>query len=198
MVKKTILGIAAAIAALVLILSVVIAVQPEDYRVTRSAEMAAEPDEVFAQINDFHNWEAWSPWAKLDPNAKNTFEGATSGEGAKFGWAGNDKVGEGKMTIVESKPPELVRMKLEFIKPMAGVCDTEFAFKPVGEKTAVTWTMSGKNDFMGKAFNLIMDCDAMIGTDFEKGLANIKAVVEAPSKSEEPAATAVTTTEVSQ
>lgn len=195
MVKKILLGGAAAVAVLLLVLSVVVAMQPEDYRVERSAEMAAKPEVVFAQINDFHNWNGWSPWAKLDPNAKNTFEGPTSGEGAKFAWAGNDQVGEGQMTIVESKPSERILMKLEFIKPMAGVCDTEFVFKDGGEKTKVTWIMSGKNDFMGKAFSLVMDCDDMIGKDFEKGLASIKAIVEAPPKSEEAAVASVTKAE---
>jgi hypothetical protein len=80
--------------------------------------MVAPPAVPFAQVNDFHNWQEWSPWAKLDPNAKNSFEGPTSGEGAAFRWAGNAEVGEGVMTITEAREPGLVRLKLEFKKPM--------------------------------------------------------------------------------
>lgn len=74
------------------VLIVVVAVQPDEMKVTRSAKMAAPPARVFAEVNDYHKWEAWSPWAKLDPNAKTTFEGPDAGTGAKFSWSGNSKV----------------------------------------------------------------------------------------------------------
>jgi len=137
-------------------------------------------------VNSLQKWEAWSPWAKLDPNAKVTFEGPTSGEGAKFSWSGNDKVGVGRQTIMESKPNELIRIKLDFEKPFQATSTAEFTFKPEGDQTLVNWAMYGKNDFMGKAVSLFMDCDKMVGPDFEKGLASMKAVVEAkePAKSE--------------
>jgi uncharacterized protein YndB with AHSA1/START domain len=183
MVKKILL----AIVALVAVLVVVVALQPADFTVERSATMAAPPEKVFAQVNDFHNWEAWSPWAKLDPNAKNSFEGPTSGEGAIFKWAGNDQVGEGAMKITESKPNELIKIKLDFIKPFAGTSLTEFAFKPIDDQTKVTWTMTGHNDFMGKAFCLVMNGKKMMGGEFEKGLASMKVLVEEkPATGEEP------------
>jgi hypothetical protein len=136
----------------------------------------------------------WSPWAKLDPNAKNSFEGPESGEGAIFRWAGNDEVGEGSMTITESKPSELVRLKLAFVKPMEDTSDTEFTFKPDGERTMVTWTMSGTyKDFMSKAICMCMNMDKMVGGKFEEGLASMKAIVEKPSANTESAATEPTT-----
>src|SRR3954469_2961632 len=115
--------------ALVVIVAVfagVVAMQPSDYRVVPSATMAAPPADVFAQVNDFHNWEAWSPWAKLDPASKVTFEGPAAGTGAVFKWSGNSEVGEGIMTVRESRPTELVRINLEFIRPFASTCTTEF------------------------------------------------------------------------
>jgi hypothetical protein len=157
----------------------VVAMQPSEYRVERSATFAAPASAIFEQVNDFHNWDAWSPWAKLDPNCKNTFEGPTSGTGAKFHWAGNSDVGEGQMTILESKPSETIKIKLAFIKPFPSECDTTFTFKPAGESTQVTWTMTGNNNFVAKAFCLFMNMDKMVGGDFEKGLANIKSLVEA-------------------
>src|SRR5690242_20234947 len=83
-----------------------VSTKPNEFRVERSATIAASPDAVFEHVNDFRKWEAWSPWAKLDPTAKNSFEGTESGKGAVFKWVGNDKVGEGAMTIVDSQPPE--------------------------------------------------------------------------------------------
>jgi len=160
----------------------VVAMQPSEFKVERAATIAAPPANVFQHVDDLHKWDAWSPWAKLDPNAKNTFDGPSGGKGAAMSWAGNNDVGEGKMTISESRPNELVQFKLEFYKPMAGVADAEFTFKPEGGGTVVTWTMSGKNDFAGKAISLVMDCDAMVGGQFEKGLASLKAIIEGAAK----------------
>jgi hypothetical protein len=157
----------------------IVAMQPSEYRVARSAIIAAPQAEVFAQVNNFHNWEAWSPWAKLDPAAKAAFEGPPAGEGAVFKWAGNSEVGEGTMTLAESRPNELIRIKLEFVKPMAGTSTAEFTFKPQGDQTSVTWAMMGEHNFISKAICMIMNQERMIGSYFEKGLASLKAVAEA-------------------
>lgn len=175
MIKRILLGIVA----VVVIFVIVVLLQPSHFVVERSTTINAPAELVFAHVNDFHKWEEWSPWAKLDPNSKTTFEGAPQGEGAIFRWVGNDQVGEGKMTILESKPNEAIKIKLEFFKPMAGVCDDVFTFKPEGDKTVVDWKMSGENDFIGRAICLFMNMDKMVGGDFEKGLASMKEVVEA-------------------
>ena len=174
MFKKILIVFAVAVLAFV----ATVALQPPDFRITRSATISAPADAVFAQVNDLHRWEDWSPWAKLDPAVKNTFEGPASGKGAVFLWSGNNEVGEGRMTITESRPNELIRIKLDFIKPFESTCTTEFSFKPENEKTAVTWTMSGTHGFVEKAFCLFMDMDKMVGGDFEKGLAQLKSVSE--------------------
>jgi len=175
MLKKILLG-----CCLVLIVFIVIvALQPAEYRVVRSATVSAPASTVFGQVNDFHNWEAWSPWAKRDPAAKNSFEGPSAGTGAAFKWAGNKEVGEGRMTITESRPSDLIRIKLEFIKPFASTASTEFAFKSEGNQTTVTWSMAGQKNFVSKAFCLFMNMDKMVGGDFEKGLASLKAVSQA-------------------
>ena len=158
---------------------IVVAMQPSLFRVTRSATIGAPPPLVFGLVNDFHNWDAWSPWAKLDPTCKNTFDGPSSGTGAGFGWSGNKKVGEGRMTILESRPSDLIRIKLEFIRPFAGVSTTEFTFQPQADQTLVTWTMTGTHNFMAKAFCMFMNMDKTVGGDFEKGLAAMKQAAEA-------------------
>jgi hypothetical protein len=175
---KIIIGIAV----VVVLLTIFIATRPAEFSVTRSAAMSATPAAVFAQVNDFHEWEAWSPWAKMDPNATSTFEGPSSGEGAKFAWDGNKDIGAGNMTITESVPNDHIRIRLEFVRPFAGVNDTLFTFKPAGDKTNVTWTMSGRNNFITKAIGLFMNCDKMVGDQFEKGLANLEAQAAAELK----------------
>lgn len=170
------------IAALILLFVVVVAMQPNDFKVSRSATMAATAEVVFAQVNDFHKWNAWSPWEALDPNMKRTFDGSASGTGAVYAWVGNDKVGEGRMTIAESKPSEKIRIDLEFLKPFESKSTAEFTFAPEGGGTKVTWTMFGKNNFIGKAFCLFMNMDKMVGGDFEKGLAQMKSAAEGAPK----------------
>jgi hypothetical protein len=171
-----------ALAAIVVVFVAVVAMQPSDFRIVRTATMSAPAPAVFAQVNDFHNWEAWSPWAKLDPAAKNSFEGPSAGTGAIFRWAGNKEVGEGSMTITESRPSDLIRITLEFLKPFAATNSVEFTFKPDGDQTAVTWSMAGKNNFISKAICLFMNMDKMVGGKFEEGLAAMKSIAEAVPK----------------
>ena len=121
-----------ALAAIAVVFVGYVAMQPSEFRVVRTATVAAPTPDVFAQVNNFHNWEAWSPWAKLDPAAKATFGGPPAGPGAVFTWAGNDKVGEGRMTLKESRPSDLIRIKLEFLRPFKATNTAEFTFKPDG------------------------------------------------------------------
>jgi len=168
-----------AIVAVIIVLIVFVTMQPADFRVTRTATVSAPPQAAFAQVNDFHKWEAWNPWGKIDPAMKQTYEGAPAGVGAVYSWVGNNNVGEGRMTITESHPSDLIRIKLEFMKPFAATNTAEFTFKPEGSQTAVTWSMSGKKTFVTKGIHVLMNMDKMIGGQFEKGLADMKAIVEA-------------------
>jgi uncharacterized protein YndB with AHSA1/START domain len=173
--------ILASVAVVIVLFLIIVAMRPPDFRVSRSLAIAAPAETVFTQVNTLRQWEAWNPWGKLDPNAKMTYDGPSSGVGASYTWVGNSKVGEGRSTIVESKPAELVRFRLEFFKPMKATNTAEFTFKPEGDQTTVTWTMSGKNNFMCKLFSLLVDCDKMVGGQFEKGLAAMKSVAESPA-----------------
>jgi len=170
------------IAAVIVLLVAVVATRPSDFRVTRSTAISAPPAVVFAQVNDFHNWDGWSPWARMDPEMKATYAGPAAGTGAVYSWVGNNKVGEGRMTIMESHPSDLVRIKLEFIKPFAATNTAEFIFQPQGNQTTVTWNMTGKKNFMTKAMGLVMNMDKMIGGQFDQGLAQMKSVAETAAK----------------
>ena len=178
MIVKILVGLAVVI----IVFVAIIATRPADFRITRSAAVNAPPQAVFAQVNDFHKWEAWNPWGKADSAIKQTYEGAPAGAGAIYTWVGNSQVGEGRMTITESHPADLVRIKLEFIKPFASTCTAEFTFQPAGNQTSVTWSMAGKNNFVAKAMHLFINMDKMIGGQFEKGLADMKSAAEAANK----------------
>lgn len=168
-----------AVVSIVVALAVFVALQPSDFSVSRSIVISAPASAVFPHVNDLHQWKAWSPWAKLDPNAKETIEGPSEGgEGAVMKWAGNQSIGEGSMMIIESSPNELVQFRLEFLKPFKGTNSAKFTFRPEGEQTIVTWNMSGKKNFLSKAIGLVMNCDKMIGGQFDKGLADLKTVSE--------------------
>jgi hypothetical protein len=162
-----------AAAVLVVLFVIIVATRPSDFRYTRTGRINAPLDVVFANVNDLHKWEAWSPWAKMDPHAKSTFSGPESGRGASMAWAGNKKIGEGRMTITDNRPNEVIHLKLEFFKPFKATNTAEFTFKTEGSQTQVTWAMFGKQNFMSKAFGLFVNCEKMVGGDFEKGLANL-------------------------
>jgi hypothetical protein len=171
-----------AIGVIVVVFAVIVALQPSSFRVARSTRISAPPPAVFAEVNDFHKWEAWNPWGKIDPAMKQTYQGAPAGIGAVYTWAGNNEVGVGRMTITDSRPSDLIRIKLEFFKPFTATNQSEFTFKPEGDQTAVTWSMTGNNNFMAKAVHLSMNMDKMVGGQFEKGLAQMKAAVESTAK----------------
>ncbi|MEX2015188.1 MAG: SRPBCC family protein [Candidatus Hydrogenedentales bacterium] len=175
-------GVLLVIAAVIVVFLIVVAMRPGQFRISRAATMAAPPAAVFQHVNDLHRWDAWSPWAKRDPNMKVTYSGAEAGTGARYAWVGNKDVGEGSMTITDSRSNERVVIQLEFMKPFRASNTADFLFEPVDGQTRVTWTMTGKNNFMFKTMGLFMNMDKMIGNDFEKGLAVLKAIVEGQLK----------------
>ncbi len=154
------------------------ATRPDSFRVERTTTIKAPPEKIYALIDDFHRWDAWSPWEKLDPAMKKTFSGAASGKGAAYAWQGDNKVGEGRMEIADSTPSSKVVIKLDFIKPFEGHDITEFSLEPKGDTTNVSWVMSGPVPYFAKVMGIFASMDSMIGKDFEKGLANLKAVAE--------------------
>jgi hypothetical protein len=180
MLKHIVVGLTSAFAAFF----TYVAIQPSAFSVSRAATIAAPPAAVFAHVNELRKWDAWSPWAKKDPAAKVAYSGPASGVGSAFAWSGNKDIGEGQMTIVEARANERVGIRLDFVKPFAGSSDVAFDLKPAGAGTHVTWTLTGQHGFVERAFLLMMGIkmDQMVGADYEKGLAGLKAVVEAAPK----------------
>lgn len=154
------------------------ATKPDTFRVQRAADIKAPPEKIFALINDFKAWPAWSPWEKKDPAMKRTYGAVTRGKGATYAWEGNSDVGEGSMAITESTPPSKLAMKLDFVKPFEGHNRVEFTLEPKGDMTNVTWAMQGPTPYFAKIIHVFINMDTMVGKDFESGLANLKAAAE--------------------
>lgn len=169
-----------AIAVVVLIAAILIyaTTRPDNFDVQRSTSIKAPPEKIFALISDLHKWDAWSPWEKMDPSMKRTFSGAAAGKGAVYAWAGNNKVGEGRMEIVDTSPPSKVVIKLDFVKPIEGHNTAEFTLEPKGDSTNVTWAMHGPTSYIAKIIGIFASMDKMIGNEFEAGLANMKTAAE--------------------
>ena len=149
--------------------------RPSTFHVERSASIAAPADALFPRIANFHEWDAWSPWAKLDPKMKQEYGGVDGAVGSNYSWvSAMDKVGSGRMTLTEAQPSSKVAIKLEFLKPFQSTNVCSFSLSPEGAGTRVTWSLDGPANFMSKFMGLFMSMDKMIGPDFEKGLASLK------------------------
>ena len=170
--------IAILFAILVAAILVYAATRPDSFRIERSATIKAAPEKVFPLINDFHQWEAWSPWEKIDPGLKRTYEGAASGKGAVYTWNGNKDVGAGRMEIVESTPVSKIVLKLDFTAPFAANNAVEFILERQGETTRITQAMYGPSPFISKLMGLFFSIDKMVGDKYEQGLASLKAIAE--------------------
>ncbi len=152
---------------------------PATFEVVREATIAASPDAIFDQLEDFHRWMAWSPWESVDPNMARTFGGPESGVGASYEWKGNRKAGEGRMEIVDSSRPSSLTVGLSFLKPFKSHNTVVFTLEPAGAATMVTWSMTGPKTFVTRVMGIFTSMDKMVGPDFEKGLAQLKVVAEA-------------------
>ena len=156
----------------------VVARRPDRFRIERSIRIAAPREKLFSYVADLNNFDAWSPWSALDPAMRKTHSGAASGVGAAYEWQGNNKVGHGRMEILEAVAPERVLIKLDFLKPFEAHNMAEYLLAESGGETEFTWAMHGPNSFMSKVMGLFFSMDKMVGAQFEQGLASLKALIE--------------------
>ena len=153
----------------------------DTYTVERSTTVDAPPARVYEQVADFHNWRNWSPWEDLDPELRRNYSGNESGTGAVYAWSGNRKAGQGRMEITDARAPSSVDIDVAFEKPWKARNDSSFRIEPDGSGSRVVWTMTGQKTLMTKVMGIFKSMDAMIGPDFEKGLARLKATAEKTS-----------------
>lgn len=173
--------ILALVAAVVIAALLYAATRPKSFRIERSTTIQAAPEAIYPHIANFHNWEAWSPWEKIDPNILRTYSGATEGKGAVYEWSGNKNIGKGRMEIVDTAPPDKVVIKLDFFTPFEAHNAVDFTLVPQGPATVVTQAMYGPSPFMSRLMGLFFDMEKMVGGKYEEGLASLKAVAEKPA-----------------
>jgi uncharacterized protein YndB with AHSA1/START domain len=155
------------------------ATRPSTFRVQRTTSIKAPPEKIFALIEDLHRWTTWSPYERKDPAMRRAHSGAARGAGAVNEWEGNNDVGQGRMEIVETSAPSRVSIRLDFVRPFEAHNVVEFTLEPRGDSTTVTWALHGPMPFVTKVMSVFFSMDRMVGTDFETGLASLKAVAEA-------------------
>jgi len=165
--------------AIVIVLALALT-KPDTFSVRRSAVVRASAERIFPLVNNFHEWVNWSPWENRDPAMRRSYSGAESGKGAVYAWDGNKNVGSGRMEILDASSPSKITIKLDFFKPFEGHNTAEFTFAPDrgAAATNIVWVMHGPSSFMSKVMQVFMNLDAMIGRDFEAGLANLKKLTE--------------------
>jgi uncharacterized protein YndB with AHSA1/START domain len=154
------------------------ATKPDSFHIERSTTIKAPPEKVFPLLNDFRQWEAWSPWEKIDPALKRTYSGAASGPGAIYEWAGNKDIGQGRMEITDSAPSSKVSLKLDFVTPFEAHNFVDFTLTPQGDSTKVTQAMYGPSPYVSKLMTIFFSMEKMVGTKYEEGLANLKVRAE--------------------
>ena len=174
MVKTLLWGIALAVLGLLGYAST----QPDTFTVERSTTIQAAPERIYPLIADFRRWNAWSHWEQMDPAMKRSFSGAESGQGAVYTWEGNAEVGRGRMEIRSARPSSSVDIQLDFLAPFEAHNTAAFTLVPEAGTTEVTWTMRGPMPLVSKVMGVFVSMDQMVGKDFEKGLANLKAAAE--------------------
>jgi Polyketide cyclase / dehydrase and lipid transport len=172
--------VAVALAIATVLVLIVASRKPDSFTVRRAAVVHAPAERIFPRVNNFQQWAKWSPWENRDPAMKRSFSGPESGKGAVYAWDGNRNVGSGRMEILDASQPSKILIKLDFFKPFEGHNTAEFTFAPERDASAtnVIWVMQGPSPFMSKVMQVFMNFDAMIGRDFEAGLANLKKLTE--------------------
>lgn len=167
-----------ALVVLIGLLLIYAATRPSTFRITRDIVIAAPVGTVFPHGNSLQRMQVWSPWKKLDPKATYTFSGPESGVGSRLEWSGNNQIGAGRQTIIESVPDQLVVSRVEFFRPFAGTSEAEFRLEPINGQTRVIWGLSGTNNLLSKVICVFMNQDKMLGTPLSEGLLSLKNLVE--------------------
>jgi hypothetical protein len=170
--------VAIVLGALIVLMLIAAALMPSTFRIHRTTRIAAPPDRIHPLLVDFRRWPAWSPWEDLDPELRRSYGGAERGKGATYAWEGNKKAGAGTMVITEDAPPIGVGIDLRFTRPFPAHNTTEFRLTPDGTSTDVTWALTGPQPYLMRLMTMFYGMDKLVGPDFEKGLARLKAEVE--------------------
>lgn len=148
-----------------------------EFEVVRQTVVAAEPARIHGLIADFREWKRWSPWEDLDPQLRRMYSGPNTGSGARYAWEGNRKAGAGTMEITTSSERE-IRVRISFEKPWRATNTAVFSLLPAPEGTKVVWLTTGTRTWPMRLLGRFFSIDRLLGRDFEKGLARMRAAAE--------------------
>ena len=152
---------------------------PKHEHIHRSIEINKPVAEVFAYLADYNNMSNWSPWAEMDPNAKSIITGIPGSVGHKHRWESENKdVGVGEQQIVGLDINNRIDTQLKFEAPMEMTSSAYFNTKANGETTTLTWGYETDYGFVDSIFMRFFDLDALLGKNYEDGLAKLKSVLE--------------------
>jgi hypothetical protein len=166
------------LAAIVAVLLIYAATRPDTFRVERHIVIHRPADHIFPFLEDFRAWSHWSPWEDLDPALQRTYKGSDRGVGAIYEWEGNSKVGKGHMEIIRCDAPTHITIDLSFIRPFKAENAAAFDLELQGPATEVSWAIYGPLPFGSKLMGIFVSMDKLMGKDFERGLAKLKAAAE--------------------
>jgi Polyketide cyclase / dehydrase and lipid transport len=154
---------------------------PKDYSVSREVIINKPKDQVFAYVKSLKNQNNWATWNQMDPNQKNEYRGEDGTPGFVHRWEGNpDNVGTGEQEIVKVTEGERVDFELRFEVPFESKSPAWITAEAASDnQTKVTWGMSGTMPYPMNFMQVFMNMEDMIGTEYEKSLANLKGIIEA-------------------
>ena len=160
---------------------VYVALRPSEMRVSREIVAQATPEVIFPHINNSEKANAWMPWKDSDPEVKMSYSGPAEGVGSKSSWDSKGQMGTGEALVIESVANQVVKTQLTYTKPFQMSQLAEISLTPVDGGTKIKWSVSGHVGYFFRLLGVFMDCDKMVGNEFEKGLLNLKNRVETPT-----------------
>ncbi len=167
------------IAVLLLALCIYAALKPATFLVAREISIKATPEVIFTHINNAKKANDWMPWKEIDQEAVMVELGPEEGVGSGSKWDSKGQMGTGQAVVIESVPNVKVVTQLTYTKPMemSQLATVSLSPNESGD-TNVRWEVTGENTFMGRLMCIFMDMDKIVGQQFEKGLNNLKRIVE--------------------
>ncbi|WP_111307503.1 SRPBCC family protein [Confluentibacter sediminis] len=162
--------------------AIYIAVQPNEFSFSRSRVMKAPAPVIFKKINDFENWQVFSPWIERHPNTEITYGTKHFGVGATYNWHGA-VLGEGSIKTVAANENQFMSQHMSTLKPYESESEIHWDLEPTDEGTKVTWSIEGEQSFMAKMYATFTgSVETHMGPDFERGLFKLDSIVTADMK----------------
>lgn len=144
------------------------------YHVERSITVKTPVEKIKPFIEDFKNWNLWSPWTIIEPDCSMEITGNPGETGHSMSWNGQI-IGSGKNTLIKASN-NVWEYDLRFFKPFKSKAKTSLILKEENGNTKVTWTMDSSLPFF--LFFMLTKMKNWIEMDYHRGLLMLKEVAE--------------------